>query len=341
MSDPAGQPALLRPPGGWAFLDWITGIVRVNCSVEFYRQVEAKRQDPGKIGTLTPEEILLLETITHESYHFFQVCTTGYLFGIADALFRVFQRYLTAHPVARYEDLPEAAPAGVAAEIASIKGLLDQPGPEDLTPRLLIEGAAFLAQKLNHWNGLTPEIYESMLAGEAEEYRLAYDVARELVGDRALTVVPLLTSLSLRSPEPVRAFVGMCRIFGAVPDSLLGKVDFMDLLESSTSRVMPHPSPPAGHSPLSVFSAAARRCGSLGEMIRVQAMARPDRMPPEVADLVQPAILFNPQGGSIILQIPRTLWPELDGHGPEIQGPKAERTKLQALAFELSCRLQR
>ena len=81
-----GQTPKLLQPDGWAFLDWLTGIVQVNCESGRYHALKTTLRGCGPKG-LSREQILLLETVTHESFHYFQICTSAFLHNIVKRLF--------------------------------------------------------------------------------------------------------------------------------------------------------------------------------------------------------------------------------------------------------------
>jgi hypothetical protein len=91
-----------------AYLDWTTGIIRINTTREAWGRLRARGPD----ARLTPEEQGLLELFVHEAYHAVQLFTTGYLYNFATQITVEVTEWL------RTGDLREALTGTVPAELS-------------------------------------------------------------------------------------------------------------------------------------------------------------------------------------------------------------------------------
>src|SRR5439155_15700726 len=148
-------------PDGWAYLDWVTGIVRINCGKDEYLGLKAKTEVDFQQGRVSSEQQRLLETVTHEVTHYFQVCTTGYLHRLVRELTNALLD--TLPEVMDVDQLPEEALMAAGRRLNEIKQRLTVAGPRNLTILDLIEGAAFLIQKRYHFPKLTGLGYADLL----------------------------------------------------------------------------------------------------------------------------------------------------------------------------------
>src|SRR3974390_1032625 len=185
MSKTSSQVASsLLLPDGWAYLDWITGMIRIDSNRTDWERLKEK-VPPNKRLTahmLTEDELTLLETFTHEMVHYLQLCTTGYLYRLARDLLAVLAEL---PPASTIDDVPEADLTRAAGRLRAIKEeRLCAPGKRGLAVISLVESAAFLVQKRTHYD-LTPADYEAALVGWPAMYRAGYDIAREHLGDEA------------------------------------------------------------------------------------------------------------------------------------------------------------
>jgi hypothetical protein len=91
-------------------------------------------------------------------------------------------------------------------------GSVDQPGPEGITTRAIVESAAFLVQKKANWAKLSPAAYLEVLKyySPSPLYRSAYDLAYAVLGEDALDAYSYLSYLALCTYDPPTTFVGLC-----------------------------------------------------------------------------------------------------------------------------------
>jgi hypothetical protein len=209
---------LALPPDTAAYLDWTTGILRINANYEQWFDL-ISRTDGGILvpTTLSSQELDLLETVTHESTHLLQIVTTGFLYSVAVELYAGIGTYVESFGSSFGEDdvlaiLEHGIPAALMEEIRSILLRLDVCGPDNVTARSIVESSAFMAQKRTHHLGLSRQKYAQMLETQCPgpEYRRAYDVAVQYLGDDAFDLFPLLASLSLCTRRPEQIFSSFC-----------------------------------------------------------------------------------------------------------------------------------
>ncbi|MDA0161326.1 hypothetical protein OM076_13695 [Solirubrobacter ginsenosidimutans] len=181
--------ALAVDDGVEAYLDWATGLLRINRAYDEWRQE-------------TPSHVFA-ETLAHESFHLVQLATTGYGYRLSARLFDLVRRALTA--TADVE-----IPPGASAEVARLLSVLDAVGPEGVTARSVLESHAYLVQKQAVWTGLTAASYDAILvSAPAPEYRTAYEFARDHLADETFTTFPLLCSLALLTADPAETFIAL------------------------------------------------------------------------------------------------------------------------------------
>lgn len=151
----------------------------------------------------------MLETVTHEHYHYLQVCTSGFFYQFIIKLFTLISKCKT-QPIKTWQDLPSYVPNTITDEFKNLAYLWTRPGPEGVTVHSIVESAAFLVQKRTHHLGLDPDSYMTMLDEVPEVYGQAYYVARRYLHQNAFFLLPLLSHLALCTKEPERVFSTLC-----------------------------------------------------------------------------------------------------------------------------------
>ncbi|MCE0482967.1 MAG: hypothetical protein LV479_01865 [Methylacidiphilales bacterium] len=337
------QPKILQP-NGWAFLDWITGVVRINRSSSDYFSLREKTLKSDNI-TLKQDEALLLETVTHESFHYLQICTSAYLYNLVRRLHDALSKHLIQHPILTYENLASWQMTSLREEFQFHTSILNIAGPEGLTPLHILEAAAFYMQKRYHLRNLTPAQYQDERAGECVEYTLAYDVAVSILGENtAFTVFPLFAAMSFWTSKPVETFVGLCQRFAAVDVINRGRVDFHQLLTEVSPHVLGRP---ALHPPtldIRLFDQTIRSLDALYAAHRLDlyvVMAQPHRhLDGPLVDVVSPAIIFNDKPGNILVTTPDHFWPNHPRDEKHLSGARAKLMTQVIRLFELSMQIQ-
>lgn len=216
--------AISLPRNVWGFLEWMTGVIRINATVEELQQFSQ-----------APERVRLAyeETVTHEFFHCAQICAAGYphryASSVAKALYPVLHPYLQAF--SSHTDLEEAsmhfaeAPPAIPHTLTALLESLDEPGLDGITPREIVESAAYLVQKRTHRPELDAPRYDQMLhLAPAPEYRSAYMAAESILGERAFGLFPALSFYALCFVRPHDVFVDLCRAARRAPDGGLARV---------------------------------------------------------------------------------------------------------------------
>ncbi len=180
------------------YLEWCSGTLFVNKTPDFW--------DAFKRGLRPSESDLeiqsLLRTITHETYHFWQITTTGFAYQFAGLLFQEIRRLLVplvASDEAGGQRLKRLLdnPPPPSRDLAILAHSLDEPGSEGITTRDIIESAAFLYEYKTH---MAPEYSNSYAYSfflkhycPAQEYRRAYEFTNQTVRNAALAFDSYLT----------------------------------------------------------------------------------------------------------------------------------------------------
>lgn len=205
----------LQPPDpdvlGW--LDLPSGVLFLNEEMDdLHRWRELPRSDD-------PRGQALAQTVSHETLHFLQVVTTGYMLRWACEHYRCITQALKPFKdlAAAYLDEPDPKtllalthrvdPAHRDALQQHLQRL-DRPGPNGISVRHLLEAQAFIAEQKLHWQGLDAGGLHRLLAEQSPglPYRLAYDVVRLRLGDPlAFNHYLLISNLALCCDDPPEA----------------------------------------------------------------------------------------------------------------------------------------
>jgi hypothetical protein len=163
---------------------------------------------------LNDDEKYTLEAFTHEFTHVLQLSTMGYGYDLSYRIFMSVEAAARAHGTL---DELLVHRSDYSNEIRGAFQTLYRKGEHGISPLVILESAAFHAQKLSHYEQLGPHDYERMLDAEVPtgEYRLAYDVAAEWLGANALDQFPHIANLSLAVKRPELAFPVLLEAFKA------------------------------------------------------------------------------------------------------------------------------
>jgi hypothetical protein len=165
------------------------------------------------------------DTLTHETIHFIQALTCGYLYRVACSLFdevcRVIQQVDRFQP-----DTTIVLPLQTHSEIPQLFKKLERktgdlhtkdiPG---ISPRDLLEGAAYFITERKHCPDLTPPAFLDRLKrqcsfGSLRMYSDAYFLAEFFLGEAAFDVFSAISYIALCSDDPGLAFTGCIRLLG-------------------------------------------------------------------------------------------------------------------------------
>jgi hypothetical protein len=217
---------LALPSDTWGFLEWSTGVLRINATYSEFTNIDKLPND---------EKSSYEETISHEMFHRCQICTAGYLYnftiGIIKRAYPVVYPYLQsllAHikqapqsneniTVIGFRDLwlpivenPPHPPESLLARLNDI----DEMGSDGVTIRSIVESSAYLIQKQMHINNLRAEQYRDLVKyTPSAEYSFAYLLADSILGERAFDVFQVVAFISLCFAKPHLVFVKLCEQF--------------------------------------------------------------------------------------------------------------------------------
>ena len=196
---------LVIPKHVLGFLDWFSGLLFINEPFPRWQKIASSEG----FASAGPRGRLLAQTVTHETYHFLQITTCGYLYVFASRLFVEMGRIILRDgplEAERLERLAKNPPAPSEAVIA-LFGEIDRPGPAGVSVRAIVESAAYLYELRTHLVDLDDDGFQEILRRDPLpiEYRLAYDVLREACGAAAFAnLLPLcLVALCFARPEAV------------------------------------------------------------------------------------------------------------------------------------------
>lgn len=199
------------PPGVEGRLNWTTGLTQVDATAEeFTRVIDRLKEHPVERS----RETAIGEAISHESVHFMQIITTGYLQRWVLKASALLDEALGPLPL-DWDEMKAILLRGSAslsaqqrAELQQLVSELDEPGPDGISTRCILESHAFFVQQRLHWSKVSANsIVELLAAAPALEYRLGYDLCRFYIrGPAAFALFPVLASLSLFCVRPAQAF---------------------------------------------------------------------------------------------------------------------------------------
>ena len=207
--------AVQRPtPGIIGWMDWPTGVQFIDADLEGSGQWPAVMQDGSERSRQ------LMHTVSHETLHFLQLATMGFMYRWVCEHHRLLAACLSPLRAEIAAWLDDADPRKLLAIEGRIDparrdtlgrhlARLDQRGPNRISVRHLLEAHALVAEQKIHWQGLDAAKLTPLLDHEAAgpEYRLAYDLTRTRLGERcAFRNFLLIASLALCAEDPPLAF---------------------------------------------------------------------------------------------------------------------------------------
>lgn len=187
------------------YLEWASGILFINRTQDEWREFNAKTDH----AWADRPTAILGQTITHETYHFYQIATTGYLYRFASRLFAEVADQI-GFPVKErnLDKLVEEIKAGPSNSVLELVAELDRPGPKDLTVRDIVESAAYLYEFKSHYPRFGARAFREQIEVEdpLKEYRHAYEIAEERLGESAFDNFLAVSVLALCFDDPTAAF---------------------------------------------------------------------------------------------------------------------------------------
>ncbi|MGC1131434.1 MAG: hypothetical protein WA941_01320 [Nitrososphaeraceae archaeon] len=306
----------------FAVLDWPTGIIRLNCTYKEFERLTTKIDLDMNESCLNERE--LAETISHESFHYMQMCTSGFLYSFVVDLFESIGKCV---PRGEFKDLKDMfdiidpqSPAAIKIQ-NNCRAQFDNKGPKGLTVRSIVESAAMLVQKRMHRPNLNAQRYLEILDSLQldEEYRSAYDVTLKYLGENAFNSYPFLSYLSLCTSHPTQALVYLCqsiegqKIYNGVN---LNRSLFADLLKRSSLEVIGSSTDVARGKGIQhpIYFETIHHLNELIEQNRLnifEYLVAPHLLPNSLAQpLVRPS-LFKKNNGKYYAHLPESVWPEM------------------------------
>lgn len=206
--------ALIIDESATGCLEWVSGLIFVNRSLAEWEALSSGQDTPFDIDLGD-----LKRTIVHETFHFYQIATTGYLYRFVVQLFGVLQEWMGEEASRKervkavLEGQPITAPPGYKTALAC----LDSPGPRGLTVRGIVESAAYLYEFRAEYPTFGPKAYVEQLAVDAPgmEYRVGYDLAASVLGGAAFDALLPVALIALCFEDPPRAFVAALEVIAS------------------------------------------------------------------------------------------------------------------------------
>jgi hypothetical protein len=186
------------------YLDWPSGILFVNSSYEelqeFFSDTNAK--------AFARDRTILAHTITHETYHFYQIATTGYLYRYASRLLAEIVDTV-GFPIQEtnmnklFDNLPAPSPY-----LCDLWEEIDHPGQDGLTVRAIVESAAYLYEYKTHYPHFGLRSFKEQIVMEdlPKEYSYAFEIAEATLGDAAFDNFLIVALMALCFEDPTSAF---------------------------------------------------------------------------------------------------------------------------------------
>lgn len=196
----------------WGYLEWFTGIIRINLDYEQFKQN----------GLTTFEQKGFEETLIHEFFHCCQISTTGYLYyyvshflkGVAPIWSGIMDKGVDmGSSMAEILENVFENDHKFSSELLAYLGKIDnQDVKTGVSPRDIIEGQAYFIQK-----SITGEIntHASFLTVinrfNIKEYTYAYQLASDIIGEKTFSVFNKISFVSLLFLEPHIVFPVLCK----------------------------------------------------------------------------------------------------------------------------------
>lgn len=201
---------LLLPRGTLGYLDWVSGIVRLNMSradYDFFLQ-----------GTLpVRRRRTLLSTIHHEALHVLQIVFSGFLYGFVTnargfVSATLAERRGFAFERAESTSSPDRTTWVCENGLRKMLAKLDEIGEHKLSIRAIVESLTLLTETREQQPSWTHRNYIRYLGKEAPgtEYRSAFEFVTSKLGESAFEWFPTLAHMALCSHEPVAVLASLC-----------------------------------------------------------------------------------------------------------------------------------
>ena len=309
------------------FLEWVSGLIVVQRT---HAQWTAALESIHSIDFLRSQ---LTRTLLHETFHFYQIACTGWLYRFAAELGSAVAALIqtVTQDAASARRLLESPGRIDDPRIGTIVAALDRQAPCGLSVRTIVESAAYLFEFQAEYPDVGPTAFAAQrrLENLPEEYTAAYDLLRASLGDdRTYALMLPIAAAALCFDDPPSAFeLGAERVaagMGALPDDSLARVRWIvaqvlpDLAVIGASMDVAEQREAQGLGQHPVYFPAMQLLNErAGEVPPINIITEPRLMATQPEDYFQPALL---KGGAF--WIPRRM--------------NAMRTELQRTAPALS-----
>jgi len=188
------------PDSVLGYLEWCSGILYVNATYEEFKSIGQSSPPPPRLR-------YLLQTISHETYHFAQAVTTGFFFRLVCQALKCVSEILQPPLDADRIERLLASPPKMSDAYTDLVVALDKHSGDHLTDRAVIESSAMFFEYRTHFPNLTHNYYLYLLRKEmpamTSEYRIGYELATGFLGDRAFdSILPVaFTALCFERPR--------------------------------------------------------------------------------------------------------------------------------------------
>ena len=190
-------------PDGYVigYLDWITGIIRLNFTSEEYNSLI---ENPNLWE-------LYLKTNIHEMFHFYQILTSGYLFNyVINITTDVLVNTFNMEENLLFEAIKDNRFSTTVEEkvVKKISIIHKCGGDNNLSIIDLVEGAAFYAQEVAGKNSVDHNhiIRKIKYIYKDSEYSKAYLAITSSIGEKAFYIFPKIIYFCLKFSDPVYVF---------------------------------------------------------------------------------------------------------------------------------------
>lgn len=189
------------PDDVWGFLDWVTGLVRVNLTSDQFS------------GSERTEQFEL--TLNHELFHAFQICTTGYMYRLSMELLREVVRIIISTSEKLDLDKLIRTPPPCSSKLDGLLTEIDRANTDGITARDLIEGYAYYGHEALHNPALDAPEYARRLAGApGATYTNAFRYSQQRTNGATFELFPLFCYLALLFRDPPNVF---CKLHDLLP----------------------------------------------------------------------------------------------------------------------------
>ena len=197
---------LIIPSNVLGFLDWFSGMLFVNEPLPRWKMIASQEG----FATAEPHLRQMAQTITHETYHFLQITTCGYLYIFASRLFVELAGIIKRGGPLDYERIEALVknPPTPSDSVAALFSEIDKPGSAGVSVRAIVESAAYLYEFRVHVENLDDDTFRAILRDYDPpiEYRLAYDVLHQACGPVAFANLLPLCYLALCFADPASVY---------------------------------------------------------------------------------------------------------------------------------------